>query len=73
MGPVVAIRAAELGAGFEDGQQVIQDRELAENRFLLREVAEAEAGAPHPYRAGKWGPAAADEMLARDGRTWRRP
>ena len=33
----------------------------------------AEAGAPHLYRAGKWGPAAADEMLARDGRTWRRP
>ncbi|GLZ78926.1 glucose-6-phosphate 1-dehydrogenase [Actinorhabdospora filicis] len=27
---------------------------------------------PHPYAAGTWGPAAADEMLARDGRTWRR-
>ena len=27
---------------------------------------------PHPYAAGSWGPAAADEMLARDGRTWRR-
>jgi glucose-6-phosphate 1-dehydrogenase len=25
------------------------------------------------YRAGEWGPKAADEMLARDGRTWRRP
>jgi glucose-6-phosphate 1-dehydrogenase len=31
------------------------------------------AGAPHAYRAGEWGPRAADEMLARDGRTWRRP
>ncbi|MDP3713946.1 MAG: glucose-6-phosphate dehydrogenase [Mycobacteriales bacterium] len=28
---------------------------------------------PQPYRAGEWGPRAADEMLARDGRTWRRP
>jgi glucose-6-phosphate 1-dehydrogenase len=28
---------------------------------------------PFPYRAGEWGPRAADEMLARDGRTWRRP
>jgi glucose-6-phosphate 1-dehydrogenase len=28
---------------------------------------------PHAYRAGTWGPAAADEMLAREGRTWRRP
>ncbi|MQA23932.1 MAG: glucose-6-phosphate dehydrogenase [Micromonosporaceae bacterium] len=29
--------------------------------------------APHPYRAGEWGPKAADEMLAEDGFTWRRP
>jgi glucose-6-phosphate 1-dehydrogenase len=28
---------------------------------------------PHPYRAGEWGPRAADEMLAREGRAWRRP
>ncbi len=28
---------------------------------------------PHQYRAGEWGPQAADEMLARDGRRWRRP
>jgi glucose-6-phosphate 1-dehydrogenase len=27
---------------------------------------------PEPYRAGEWGPRAADEMLARDGRAWRR-
>jgi glucose-6-phosphate 1-dehydrogenase len=37
-----------------------------------REQDEA-GGAPHLYRAGEWGPAAADEMLARDGRAWRRP
>ena len=28
---------------------------------------------PHKYRAGEWGPRAADEMLATDGRVWRRP
>jgi glucose-6-phosphate 1-dehydrogenase len=28
---------------------------------------------PEKYRAGEWGPRAADEMLARDGRVWRRP
>jgi len=28
---------------------------------------------PAFYRAGEWGPKEADEMLARDGRTWRRP
>ena len=28
---------------------------------------------PAKYRAGEWGPRVADEMLARDGRTWRRP
>ena len=28
---------------------------------------------PAPYRAGEWGPKESDEMLARDGRVWRRP
>ena len=28
---------------------------------------------PQPYAPGSWGPASADELLARDGRTWRRP
>jgi glucose-6-phosphate 1-dehydrogenase len=32
-----------------------------------------QGGAPHLYRAGEWGPQAAVEMLARDGRVWRRP
>jgi glucose-6-phosphate 1-dehydrogenase len=27
---------------------------------------------PEPYRAGEWGPRAADELLAREGRSWRR-
>ena len=33
----------------------------------------AEHGAPEDYEAGTWGPASADEMLAREGRAWRRP
>jgi glucose-6-phosphate 1-dehydrogenase len=28
---------------------------------------------PATYRAGEWGPREADEMLAREGRSWRRP
>jgi glucose-6-phosphate 1-dehydrogenase len=28
---------------------------------------------PFPYRAGEWGPRAADEMLAAEDRRWRRP
>jgi glucose-6-phosphate 1-dehydrogenase len=33
----------------------------------------ARGGAPEPYPSGGWGPASADAMLARDGRSWRRP
>ncbi len=33
----------------------------------------ADSGKPEPYPAGSWGPPSADEMLARDGRMWRRP
>ncbi|GAA5053655.1 glucose-6-phosphate dehydrogenase [Nocardia callitridis] len=32
----------------------------------------AAEGKPESYEAGTWGPASADEMLARTGRTWRR-
>ncbi|HEY0375096.1 MAG TPA: glucose-6-phosphate dehydrogenase, partial [Amnibacterium sp.] len=33
----------------------------------------AASGRPEPYRPGTWGPASADALLTRDGRTWRRP
>jgi glucose-6-phosphate 1-dehydrogenase len=33
----------------------------------------AGGGTPEPYPAGSWGPPSADAMLARDGRSWRRP
>jgi glucose-6-phosphate 1-dehydrogenase len=33
----------------------------------------AAGGSPEQYDSGGWGPSSADEMLARDGRAWRRP
>jgi glucose-6-phosphate 1-dehydrogenase len=33
----------------------------------------ATQGQPEQYRPGTWGPESADELLARDGRVWRRP
>ena len=33
----------------------------------------ATQGQPDQYMPGTWGPASADELLERDGRTWRRP
>jgi len=33
----------------------------------------ARSGEPEPYAAGNWGPASADDLLARDGRSWRLP
>jgi glucose-6-phosphate 1-dehydrogenase len=59
---------------------------LLGDRTLFPDAAEVEQGwrvvdpleiawagiPPEPYRAGEWGPQAADEMLAREGRTWRR-
>jgi glucose-6-phosphate 1-dehydrogenase len=33
----------------------------------------ATQGQPEQYTPGTWGPSSADELLSRDGRTWRRP
>jgi glucose-6-phosphate 1-dehydrogenase len=33
----------------------------------------AAEGGPDPYESGTWGPQSAVDMLARDGRAWRRP
>jgi glucose-6-phosphate 1-dehydrogenase len=33
----------------------------------------AENGRPDAYESGTWGPAPSHEMMARDGRAWRRP
>ena len=40
---------------------------------ILKAWASGEGGPLHFYGAGTWGPPAADELLERDGRTWRRP
>jgi glucose-6-phosphate 1-dehydrogenase len=59
---------------------------LLGDKTLFPDAAEVEAGwrvvdpleeswagqKPEPYRAGEWGPRAADEMLSRTGRAWRR-
>jgi glucose-6-phosphate 1-dehydrogenase len=34
---------------------------------------QASAAPPRPYEAGDWGPPEASELMARDGRRWRRP
>ncbi len=34
---------------------------------------ESQAITPEPYSAGTWGPARADQLLARSGRRWRKP
>ncbi len=48
--------------------------EVEESWRVIDPLEECWAGTkPHPYRAGEWGPKAADEMLASEGRVWRRP
>ena len=52
-----------------------RDEEVELGWEILDPIEEywAKSGQPAQYGAGTWGPAEADEMLARDGRTWRRP
>ena len=40
---------------------------------VLKAWASGEGGPLHFYGAGTWGPPAADELLERDGRSWRKP
>ncbi|WP_203702135.1 glucose-6-phosphate dehydrogenase [Asanoa iriomotensis] len=47
--------------------------EVEQSWRVIDPLEDAWAGtAPEPYRAGEWGPHAADELLRRDGRHWRR-
>jgi glucose-6-phosphate 1-dehydrogenase len=50
--------------------------EVEEAWGIVDPIVEAWAAAPAPdfpnYEAGTWGPAAADDLLAREGRRWRR-
>jgi len=38
---------------------------------ILKGTESPEFPPPHPYPAGTWGPPAAEQLLARDGRAWR--
>jgi glucose-6-phosphate 1-dehydrogenase len=40
---------------------------------ILDAWEDADTTPVRPYEAGTWGPAKADAMIERDGRTWRRP
>ena len=40
---------------------------------ILKAWASGDGGPLHFYGAGTWGPPAADDLLERDGRAWRRP
>lgn len=50
-------------------------REVELSWMILDPITEfwASHGRPEPYRSGTWGPESADAMMARDGRSWRRP
>ncbi|MER5587708.1 glucose-6-phosphate dehydrogenase, partial [Streptomyces asoensis] len=50
-------------------------QEVEESWKILDPIEEywARHGRPAQYSSGSWGPEEADEMLARDGRSWRRP
>jgi glucose-6-phosphate 1-dehydrogenase len=49
--------------------------EVEESWRILDPIVEywADHGKPQQYPSGTWGPSSADDMLAREGRTWRRP
>ncbi len=51
------------------------DREVERSWEILDPVLEQwdSEGKPDPYPAGSWGPESADRMIARLGRSWRRP
>ncbi|KJK33570.1 glucose-6-phosphate dehydrogenase, partial [Streptomyces variegatus] len=50
-------------------------QEVEESWKILDPIEQywATHGRPAQYASGSWGPEEADEMLARDGRSWRRP
>ncbi len=63
-----------LDALLGDAPLFPHQREVDLSWRILDPVIEhwAAAGTPETYRPGSWGPAGADALLTRDGRTWRR-
>lgn len=64
-----------LDALLDEASLFPTDEEVELSWEILDPILEhwAENGRPDEYPAGSWGPPSADAMLARDGRTWRRP
>jgi glucose-6-phosphate 1-dehydrogenase len=66
-----------LDAMVGDASLFTRDDEVERAWRILQPILDAwssgEGGPMHFYGAGTWGPPAADELLERDGRTWRRP
>ncbi len=58
-----------------DGNLFPRETEVEQSWRILDPIEDswANGGAPAPYQPGSWGPVEADQMLARDGRSWRRP
>jgi len=60
-----------------DSTLFTRDDEVERAWEILDPIGQAwragEGGPIHFYAAGSWGPPAADELVARDGREWRRP
>jgi glucose-6-phosphate 1-dehydrogenase len=66
-----------LDAMIGDASLFTRDDEVERAWEILQPILDAWSaglGGPlHFYAAGTWGPPAADELLERDGRAWRRP
>jgi glucose-6-phosphate 1-dehydrogenase len=66
-----------LDAMVGDASLFTRDDEVERAWAILDPILEAwgtgEGGPLHFYGAGSWGPPAADELLERDGRAWRKP
>jgi glucose-6-phosphate 1-dehydrogenase len=66
-----------LDAMIGDASLFTRGDEVERAWSIVDPIAEAwrtgEGGPIHFYGAGTWGPPAADELLERDGRAWRRP
>jgi glucose-6-phosphate 1-dehydrogenase len=74
--PAEAYETLLLDAMRGDATNFIRSDTLAESWRIVDPVLESwaeEGGAPHLYAAGTWGPEAADDLIARDTRRWRRP
>ena len=66
-----------LDAMVGDPSLFTRDDEVEQAWSILQPILTAwssgDGGPLHFYAAGSWGPPAADELLERDGRAWRRP